>query len=552
MSVEFRQRSVGEILGMFRRRVWYIILPMLAVGLAVGWVVWKLPNIYESRTVLTVKAPTISQSVVRPLTDEDLSQRLTTISQEVMSRSTLEPMVTKYNLFQSERTAGFPMELIIDKMRKSITIEPEKNDKEEVAAFKISYRDREPQAARAVAAELASRFVNEQLQNQINISEATKTFLTDRLSQSKNELDSIEKERLDIMSQNIDTLPDSSQALVAQLGGLHQKRDSLAKEKDSLISERGRLNDNLQSTNRQSQLIEDFGQNDAQEAAKLTGDVYKSQAYAEMAKKQAELEAKLKNQLQEYRDKHPLVLATKNEIAEVKAQIDTLKAASQENAKDAKVGVARKTELQRKSLDIEKQRIESQLIRNERDINQKDIEIGQTGAEIGGMESRINTIPGVRVALEGVNNRYQTSKTNYEELVKKMQDAESQVQVENNAQGETIQVVDAANLPQYPVAPKKGLWITLGAVIGLVFGLFLAGIFEIPRLFRVQSLDDAKHYTGLPVLAVIPPLLTHREINWQRRVGHIRVLVGIAAAIVSVPVLILLLQFSKVFDRMVS
>jgi succinoglycan biosynthesis transport protein ExoP len=552
MSVEFRQRSVGEILGMFRRRIWYILLPTLAVGIAVSWVVWKLPNIYESRTVLTVKPPTISQTVVRPLTEEDLSQRLTTLNQEVLSRSTMEPMIAKYNLFQTERAAGFPMELIIDKMRKSIVIEPQKNDKEEVAAFSISYRDREPQAARAVTAELASKFVNEQIQNSINISEATKTFLNERLSQSKNELDNIEKERLDIMSQNIDTLPDSSQALVAQLAGQHQKRDSLAKEKDSLISERGRLNDNLQSANRQMQLIEDFGQNDAQEAAKLTGDVYKSPAYAEMAKKQAELEAKLKNQLQEYREKHPLVLATKNEIAEVKAQIDTLKNASQENAKDAKVGVQRKTEMQRKSLDIEKQRIESQLIRNERDIQQKDIEIAQTQAEIGGMESRINTIPGVRVALEGVNNRYQTSKTNYEELVKKMQDAESQVQVENNAQGETIQVVDAANLPQYPVAPKKGMWITIGAVIGLVFGLFLAGILEIPRLFRVQSLDDAKHYTGLPVLAVIPPLLTHREIAWQKRVGHIRILVGIAAAITSVPVLIMVLQLSKIFDRMVS
>lgn len=537
---------------MFRRRIWFILLPTLAVGLAVAWVVWKLPNVYESRSVLTVKPPTIAASVVRPLTEEDLSQRLTTLNQEVMSRSTLEPMITKYNLYQNERIAGFPMELLIDKMRKAIVLEPQKNDKEEVAAFSIAYRDREPQAARAVTAELASKFVNEQMKNQLDMSEATKNFLNERLSQSKTELDNIEKERLDIMSQNIDTLPDSSQALVAQLAGLHQKRDSLAKEKDSLISERGRLNDNLQSTNRQSQLLEDFGQNDAQEAAKLSGDVYKSQAYAEMAKKKAELEAKLKNQLQEYREKHPLVLATKNEISEVNAQIETLKAASQENAKDAKVGVARKTELQRKSLDIEKQRIENQLLRNERDIQQKDIETAQTGAQIGGMESRINTIPGVRVALEGVNNRYQTSKTNYEELVKKMQDAESQVQVENNAQGETIQVVDAANLPQYPVAPKKGMLTALGAIIGLVFGLFLAGIFEIPRLFRVQSLDDAKHYTGLPVLAVIPPLLTHREMNWQRRTGHIRVLVGVAMATVAVPVLIFILQFSKVFDRMVS
>jgi polysaccharide chain length determinant protein (PEP-CTERM system associated) len=552
MSVEFRQRSVGEILGMFRRRIWYILLPTLAVGLAVSWVVWKLPNVYESRSVLTVKPSTISSTVVRPLTEEDLSQRLTTLNQEVLSRSTLEPMIAKYNLYQNERIAGFPMELLIDKMRKSIVIEPQKNDKEEVAAFSISYRDREPQAARAVTAELASKFVNEQIQNSINVSEATKSFLNERLSQSKNELDGIEKERLDIMSQNIETLPDSSQALVAQLGGQHQKRDSLAKEKDSLISERGRLNDNLQSTSRQMQLVEDFGQTDAQEAAKTATNIVTSPAYAEMAKKQAELEAKLKNQLEMYRDKHPLVLATKNEIAEVNAQVEKMKNVGVENAKDAKVGAQRKAEMQRKSLDIEKQRIESQLLRNERDIQQKDTEIAQTQAEIGGMESRINTIPGVRVALEGVNNRYQTAKSTYEELVKKMQDAESQVQVENNAQGETIQVVDAANLPQYPVAPKKGMLTALGAIIGLVFGLFLAGILEIPRLFKVQNLDDAKHYTGLPVLAIIPPLLTHREITWKRRTGHIRVLVGVAAAVIAVPVLIFILQFSKIFDRMVS
>ncbi len=552
MSVEFRQRSVGEILGMFRRRFWYILLPTLAVGLAVAWVVWKLPNIYESRSVLTVKPPTISQSVVRPLTEEDLSQRLTTISQEVMSRSTLEPMITKYNLYQSDRISGTPMELIIDKMRKAILVEPEKNDKEEVAAFKITYRDRDPQSARAVTAELASKFVNEQIQASINVSEATKNFLNERLSQSKGELDNIEKERLDIMSQNIETLPESSQALVAQLDGLHQKRDSLAKEKDSLISERGRLNDNLQSTSRQMQLVEDFGQTDARDALKTQTQFVNSQTYAELIKKKTEMEAKLKNQLQQYREKHPEVLATKNEIGEVDKQLEALKTTGKENAEEAKVGALRKVELQRKSLDIEKQRVESQLFRNERDIQQKDIEIGQTQAQIGGMEARINTIPGVRVALEGVNNRYQTSKTNYEELVKKMQDAESQVQVENNAQGETIQVVDAANLPQSPVAPKKGMLIGMGAIIGLLFGMFLAGIFEIPRLFRVQNVEDAKHYTGLPVLAVVPPLLTHREISLQKRLGYVKILIGVAVAIVSIPLLIAVLQLSKVFDRMVS
>jgi hypothetical protein len=82
--------------------------------------------------------------------------------------------------------------------------------------------------------------------------------------------------------------------------------------------------------------------------------------------------------------------------------------------------------------------------------------------------------------------------------------------------------------------------------------MFLAGIFEIPRLFRVQNIEDAKHYTGLPVLAVVPPLLTHREMSLQKRLGYVKVLIGVAVAIVSIPLLIAALQLSKVFDRMVS
>lgn len=538
---------------MLRRRVWFILLPTVVIFAAVAFVVWKLPNSYESKSVLTVKAPTIDKSVVQAMSEEDLSQRLSTIKQEVLSRSSLEPMITKYNLYQQDRLAQTPMELIIDGMRKKIDILPEKNDKEQVSGFAITFRDRDPQSARVVVAELASKFVNGQIQDIIKKAETTKEFLNQRLSQSKNELDTIESDRLNVMSQNLDTLPESSQALVAQLSGLHQKRDSLAKEKDSLIAERGRLNDNIQQTGRQMQLVQDYGMKDEQQATQQTGNaILTSQAYADLIKKQIELKGKLAAQLQEYRDKHPLVIATKNDIVEVESQLEALKKTGQNNAQEAKIGVQRKNELQAKSLDIEKQRIESQLLRNEKDIAQKDSDMLQTGAQISAMESRINTIPGVRVALEGINNRYETAKSSYEELVKKMQDAESQVQVGNNAQGETIEVVDAANLPQSPVSPKKGVLMGLGAGVGLALGLFLAGIFEIPRLFKVQNLEDAKHYTGLPVLAVVPPLLTQKEIAWQKRTGYVKLLAGVIISIGSIPVLILALQISKVFDRFVG
>jgi uncharacterized protein involved in exopolysaccharide biosynthesis len=64
MSVEFRQRTAGELIRMLKRRKWLIILPVITMTAAIGYVVYKLPSVYESRTLLTVKPPTISEKVV--------------------------------------------------------------------------------------------------------------------------------------------------------------------------------------------------------------------------------------------------------------------------------------------------------------------------------------------------------------------------------------------------------------------------------------------------------------------------------------------------------
>ena len=194
MSVEFRQRSAGEIVQMVKRRKWLIILPTFAIALAVGWVVWSLPSFYESTTFLTLKPPTISEKVVQSLSDEDLSQRLQiNQSGSVLSRSSLEPMVAKYKLFEMEKAAGMPMELIIDKMRKNIKVEPERTDNEKVSGFRITYLDRSPEAARNVTAELASKYVNAQIIESTQNAETTREFIDNQMGQAKSNLDTSRK-----------------------------------------------------------------------------------------------------------------------------------------------------------------------------------------------------------------------------------------------------------------------------------------------------------------------------------------------------------------------
>jgi hypothetical protein len=103
--------------------------------------------------------------------------------------------------------------------------------------------------------------------------------------------------------------------------------------------------------------------------------------------------------------------------------------------------------------------------------------------------------------------------------------------------------------PERPVAPKRFTLTGAGFGIGLAIGLLLALAFESRRLFTIQTTEDAKHYTGLPVLASIPELLTAAEARAIPRRRAFAMAAGIAFAIVSVPTLAFGLQLTHVFEK---
>ena len=552
MNREFRQRTPGEMLGILKRQKWMILLPVITFTAAIGYVVYKLPSIYESTSLLTVKPPTISSNLVQSLTNEDLSQRLQTINQEVLSRSSLEPMVTKYDLYKSERSQGMPMELVIEKMYKAIKVDLEDSGSEKIAAFRIRYRDRDPQATRNVTAELASKYVNAQVQTQTEIANSTKDLFEKQLGEKKTAMDELEQQRLAIMTQNVATLPESEQGLVAQLGGLRDREANIMKEKESLMNERGRLSDSIGANNRQMALIEDLGQKETQDTARNAADPENSVAYGELVKRRADLNAQLDNLLKVYKDKHPLVVAKQSEILRINEEFEGLRKNAERRVTSVTQTSNRKAELQKKTLELENQRIQSQISQIESQLGGKDNEIRQNAGEVAALENRINAVPGVKVALEGVTAQYQSAKDTYNEILKKKNEAETVVGVETNAQGETIRVQDPANVPQAPVAPKRFLWTLIGSGIGLLIGLLMAAFFEVPRFFRIQNIEDARHYTGLPVLASVPPLLSNAEKTWIARSYWLKLAGGVAASLGVIPLIILLLQTTHILDKIVT
>src|SRR5207248_5182096 len=141
MSVPFLQRTPGEYARIIWKRKWLIILPAIAIASAVTWAVLRLPDVYESHTLIVVKPSTIPSTLVPTVPEDTLTRQLTTINQVITSRSSLQPLVEKYKLYEADLKGGEPMESVIDRMQKHIKVEV--NTSTEITnGYIITYRDR--------------------------------------------------------------------------------------------------------------------------------------------------------------------------------------------------------------------------------------------------------------------------------------------------------------------------------------------------------------------------------------------------------------------------
>lgn len=539
MSVEFRQRKPGEYGQILWKRKWLIILPTIVVAAAVAIVVWRLPNIYQSSTLLTVRPSNIMQGIVPQLSDDDLTIRINAIGQEVFSRSSLEPLITTYNLYSVERRRGEPMEMLVERMAKKDTrIELNKSKDEITNGFTITFRGPDPYVTREVTGNLASKYVNAQLKQQTQGAIETGKFLQTQLEAAQAELKIVDDRRLQTLQANINNLPTQATSLVTNLSGLYEQQKAF-------ISDIGRLRDQKTMLTTQLGDIEKQFQMDKDDVIDNLTDPKTTPAWAELTKRESQLDSELQNMLTILKPANPDVKAKRQEL-------EAVKRSKQELTDDWKNRIAEKTKRVERRIDPRGQTIKINISGIEGEIARSEKLLAQTNAQISSVQSQLSRVPQAEVALSSLDREYQTKKAAYDELLLKKQKSDLNEAATASAQGETIQVIDPASLPVRPVAPSRMMLVLFGIGLGLAVGLAFAAVFEVPRLMTIQTVEDARHYTGLPVLISVPELLTPKE---QRRVKLRRAAMafaGIALTVVSIPALALLLRFSNVFSLFVS
>ena len=539
MSVDFRQRTPGELAQIVWRRKWLIVLPTLAVAVAVAYVVWRLPNVYESTTLLTVRPASITTSGVAQLSDSDLTLRINNITQEVTSRSTLQPLIERFNLYAVERSRGASMDGLVEQMRSrdlKITLNTSRNDI--TNGFYLSFRSQDARDAQHVTEALAAKYVESQRNASRDETTLTKEFFTERVNEQKAKLDEIDRRRLGAMQSNMSSLPSQSSALVGQLAGLRE-------EQKARITEIGRLNDQMSNLSRMASDLGKVREQQVEEVIAQMQDPKSTSAYAELVKRKAELESQKQELSLRFKPAAP-------EMKSVQKQIDEMERQMKDMVEEHKRKVEETRQRLEGKLDPQVNAYKGEIARLQGEVKRQQELLNRAEAEIIAVGGRINDVPGTEVELEAIQREYQTEKGIYDQMVQQQQRAEIGADVAGRAQGESIAVIDPASLPQQPVAPKRPLLMMIGLFAGLACGVALAAAFEVPRLLTVQTSEDAEHYTGLPVLVTLPMLLTERE---QRNLKVRRAglaLAAVVATVVSAPALAFILSRLHIIEMFAS
>lgn len=534
MSAEFRQRTPAEYLNILRRRKWLIILPVVAVTIAASYVIYRLPDVYKSSTLIVVKPSTLPQSMIPGSTEDALTRQLAGITQVVTSRSSLEPLIDKYELYQLERRRGEPMESIFAMIRNDIKVNVNTSRNDITNGFDISFRYRDPRIAMAVTQELAGKYISVQQSEQVNAAKAALGFIDKQVEQTKAELDAIDDKRLEFMQQNLPNLPSTTGSLLGQLTGLRDQQRAL-------ITEVGRLQDRRSSLAAQLTLMLKQAEQLMDDAAMDLTDPKTTPSWAELVKRKADLQGELQRLRTEYKPKHPDVIAKEAQIESVDKEMDLMQADWKARIEERRKKLENRPDLQINAMKLEIKNIDGEIARQQKlqAENEKNI---------AAISDRINSVPGAEVALSALDREYDTKKTAFDKLLSEQQKIALNADAAQQQQAQGIEVIDPANLPVKPVAPKRLMLVGMAVATGLALGLLLVALFEIPLLRTIQSSEDARHYTGLPVLITVPELMTPQEARALPRRRKLLLAAGVVATIVSIPLLALALRLSHVFE----
>src|ERR1700743_696389 len=166
----------------------WIFLGTVLLSLAGCAVVLLMPDRYKASTTILVDPQKVSEKYVSSTINSDPTQRLTTITQQVLSTTRLQQIIDDMQLYPELR-GKVSREELIELMRKDINITVKQSAGNGLSAFTIEYEGRQRQQVAQVANQLAGSFIEWNEKSREQQAQDTTEFLAAQLKEAKQNLE---------------------------------------------------------------------------------------------------------------------------------------------------------------------------------------------------------------------------------------------------------------------------------------------------------------------------------------------------------------------------
>lgn len=487
-----------QIIELVIRYRWFIIIPF-CLSMIVGiYYARTLPKIYSASTTILVQPQKVPSNFVKSLVSIGINERISTIRQQILSRSNLEKIIEDFKLFSEPEHAKMYPEDKIESLHKRIDVNVTKA-RAGADAFSISFKGKDPERVMRIANSLASYFINENLKVREAQAIGTSDFLDDQLSSMRNRLTALEEALKQYRIKHMGSLPEQLQTNLRVLDRLQLQLD--AKQQNMRAAKAMLLT-------LERQISE--GQNTPVDLS-----MFKKESMlgtdTESSPELQQLKEQLKALKARYTDKHPDVVRLKRAIAKLEGEI-----AKQTEEVTAEKPPPATPEIENEPPEIDYMALQkTQRDEVKREIANQEIEISKLLKQIDLYQERVEETPKREQELLSLKRDYDNIQEAYTSLLSRKLEAEISVDMEKKQKGEQFRILDVAKLPEKPISPNMKKLFALSLAFGLGTGgglVFLFFYFD-SSFRRPEEVESA---LGVPVLATLPKVYQEKDIKKQR------------------------------------
>jgi polysaccharide chain length determinant protein (PEP-CTERM system associated) len=474
-----RALTVQDYTTILKRRWWIIAIPAIIFPIVGFGITYLVQPQYISRTLVLVEQQKVPESYVKAVVTEDLNGRLATMREQILSRSRLQPIIERFNLFAN---SNMSMDDRIDLTRKNIGIEPIQSEiarTNGLPGFYISFKANDARTAQLVCGEIESLFVNENGNYRAAAAAGTTDFLKGQLADAKAKLDEQNAALAKFQQTYVGKLPGAEASNINMLTTLNTQLDAATQalaraEQDKSYAESILT---MQLQNQASQTTDHSGLPPQEEQVELQ----------QLLAQEADLTAR-------YTDDYPDVVSVRRKIKELRQKMAASPPPTTTSA--SSLTAPKPTD----SLGV--QQLRAQIRAMDQGIAQKRRDQAAIQSQLHMYQERVASSPAVEEEYKSITRDNQTAQAFYDSLLSKMNDSKMATDLERRQQGEQFRVMDEPNLPESPAFPKRPVFVGGGLGAGLALGLLIVALLEYLDT-ALRSERDIWAFTKLPTLGVI-------------------------------------------------